>query len=99
MLFKRSANFIKITLTSSAIAKNILRKFSACCSSRVLKEILLNLVTPLTNIAISSPNSSSMEDNEVSVSSIMSCKIPAAIVITSSSKLANILATSKRCEV
>ncbi len=42
---------------SRAIARIILRKFSACFSSRLVKLIWLILVTPSTSVAISSPNS------------------------------------------
>ena len=43
---------------SRAIATSILRKFSACRSSRLAKAILPSLVTPSTSSAISPPNRS-----------------------------------------
>ena len=39
------------------MASSILRRFSACCSSREKVGILVSLVTPSTRVAISSPNS------------------------------------------
>ena len=59
MLCSRSASLIISTRRSRAIATSILRKFSACRSSREEKVSLPSLVTPSTSSAISLPNSRS----------------------------------------
>ena len=53
MLWRRSASLMRMTRMSRAIAMTILRKFSACFSSRLEKVILASLVTPSTRVAIS----------------------------------------------
>jgi hypothetical protein len=49
MLWVRSASLMRMTRMSRAIARIILRKFSACFSSRLVKLIWLILVTPSTS--------------------------------------------------
>ena len=56
MLCSRSASFTMMTRMSLVIASSILRRLSACRSSRFAKLILLSLVTPSTQRATSSPN-------------------------------------------
>ena len=46
MLWSRSESFIRMTLTSPAIAMSILRMFSACRSSRLENLKRSSLVTP-----------------------------------------------------
>ncbi len=61
MLWSRSASLMITTRASSAMAMNIFRMFSACCSSveRALPN-LLSLVTPSTRRATSRPKRFSM---------------------------------------
>ena len=77
ILCKRSASLIMITRTSLTIASIILRKFSACASSLDSNSRWVNLLTPSTNSATSSPNSLLRCSFAVSVSSITSCNIAA----------------------
>ena len=79
MLWSRSASFTTITRISLAIAKNIRRKFSACCSVLLENSNLDNLVTPSTNVRTSVPKRSSSSSRVTGVSSTTSCKNPAAI--------------------
>ena len=53
MLCVRSASFTRMTRMSRAIASSILRKFSACFSSREVKLIWPIFVTPSTSAATS----------------------------------------------
>jgi hypothetical protein len=62
MLWRRSASLTMITRMSVAMARIILRMFSACCSSLVLNCILLILVTPSTMLAVSLPKRRSSSD-------------------------------------
>ena len=79
MLCRRSASLMSTTRMSSTMASIILRRFSACCSSRVAKSIWLILVTPSTMCATCSPNSLRMSTMVTEVSSTESCSRPAAI--------------------
>ena len=74
MLCRRSASLISTTRMSCAIAMIILRKFSACFSSRLEKVIFETLVTPSTSRATSGPNSPCTSSSEAPVSSTTSCK-------------------------
>ena len=56
MLCVRSASLTKMTRRSFAIASSILRKLSACASSRLLNFSWSILLTPSTSSATSSPN-------------------------------------------
>ena len=69
MLCSRSASLMSTTRMSSAMARNILRMFSACCSSWERALNLDSLVTPSTRCATSAPNRSSMSEMLCSVSS------------------------------
>ena len=82
---------------SRAIASSILRKFSACCSSRVEYGSLPSLVTPSTRNAISLPNSSPSCSTVALVSSTQSCSRPAQTDATSSFSSAMICATASGC--
>ena len=76
-LCMRSANLIMITRMSSLIAMSILRRFSACCSSREENGILPSFVTPSVRFAISLPNAFTMSSYVTGVSSMTSCSRPA----------------------
>ena len=80
---------------SSTIASSILRKFSACRSSLVEKEMELILVTPSTTWATSGPNSSRTRSMVVRVSSTTSWSSPAAMATSSSRMSATREATSR----
>ena len=82
---------------SRAIASSILRKFSACFSSRVCQAIWPSLVTPSTSIWISGPNSRPMSSAVALVSSTQSCSRPAQTEGTSSFRSAISLATPSGC--
>ena len=56
MLCSRSASLTITTRMSRAMARNILRRFSAWVSSRLRKSSWVSLVTPSTSNATSSPN-------------------------------------------
>ena len=58
---------------SLAMATIILRMFSACSSSAVVKDICDSLVTPSTSRATSSPNCSRTASMDMPVSSTTSC--------------------------
>jgi hypothetical protein len=93
MLWVRSASFTRITRMSRAIASSILRKFSACFSSRDVKLIWPIFVTPSTSVAISVPKSDSTWSSVASVSSTVSWRSPVAMLGTSSRMSAMMLAT------
>ena len=80
---------------SSAMARNILRMFSACCCSWVSVLNLLSLVTPLTRRATSAPKRSSMSSSEYSVSSGMSWSRAAVTATGSSPSSARMRATAR----
>ncbi len=69
---------------SRAIASSILRKFSACRSSRVVQGIWPSLVTPSTRNWISVPKRRPMSSAVALVSSTQSCSRPAQTDGTSS---------------
>ena len=69
MLCSRSASLMSTTRMSSAMARNILRMFSACCSSCDRALNLDSFVTPSTRWATSGPKRSSTSEMEYSVSS------------------------------
>ena len=73
MLWSRSASLMSTTRMSSAIARNILRMFSACCCSWLSVLNLESFVTPSTRWATSTPKRSSRSASVYSVSSGMSC--------------------------
>ena len=78
---------------SRAIASSILRKFSACCSSRVEYGSLPSLVTPSTRNAISLPNCfAELLDRRARVLDT-SCSSAAQMLATSSFSCAMISAT------
>ncbi len=89
MLSMRSASLMRMTRMSRAIASSILRKFSACRSSRFCQGILPSLVTPSTRNAISEPNKRSSSAVVAEVSSTQSCRSPAQMEGTSSLQLAD----------
>ena len=99
MLWSLSANFIRITLISCAIARNIFLKFSAYASALGLSSILLSFVRLSTRKATSSPNSAFMSSAVVSVSSIVSCKRPAAMVVVSMHIFVRTAATARGCSM
>ena len=68
---------------SRAMATSILRKFSACRSSRLANASFPILVTPSTSSAMSPPNRSTRTALLVAVSSRTSWRSPAATVVTS----------------
>ena len=82
---------------SRAIASSILRKFSACRSSRVLHGSLPSLVTPSTRNAISWPNTCVSSSIVVEVSSTASCRRPAHTLGTSSLSCEMMYATDSGC--
>ena len=84
MLCSRSASLMITTRTSSAMAMNIFRMFSACCSSivRALPN-LLSFVTPSTRRATSRPKLFSRSAIVKSVSSGTSWRSAAASVSSS----------------
>ena len=73
MLCSRSASLIRMTRTSRAIASSILRKLSACTSSRDVNSIWSSLDTPSTMSATGLPNVVSSSFLVTEVSSITSC--------------------------
>ena len=79
---------------SFAIAKNILRRFSAWISTlSIVHEIWVSLVTPSTKSATSSPKIAVISSSVMTVSSTTSCRIPATRVSLSSSRSARMIAT------
>ena len=56
MLCRRSASLTSSTRTSSAMASNSLRRFSACLASLVTRSSLFSLVRPSTSAPMSWPN-------------------------------------------
>ena len=110
ILCSLSASFMRMTLISFAMARNILRRFSACISS--LSAFLsfgslvlsvrcrcFNFVTPSTRCATSSPNSARISSMVMMVSSSTSWSSPAAIVSLSSSSSASTMATHSGCMI
>src|SRR5437870_3442342 len=95
MLWSRSASLIMRTRRSRAIATSILRKFSACRSSREEKASLPILLTPSTRLAISWPNSRSSSSLVAPVSSRTSWRRPAVTVVTSILKSTRRWATAR----
>ncbi len=81
---------------SRAMASSILRKFSACRSSRVVHDILPSLVTPSTRNAISGVNTCCSSSIVVEVSSTQSWSRPAQIEGTSRRRSVMIEATESR---
>ena len=77
---------------SSAIARNILRMFSACCCSWVWVLNFDSFVTPSTRWATSDPKRSSMSPIEYSVSSGTSWSSAAVIATGSRPRSARICA-------
>ena len=76
------------------MARIILRRLSAFCSSRLVKSSLSSLVTPSTSWATSSPNSVRMVSSVMSLqSSTVSCRKPAAMVGASIIRSVRMLAT------
>ena len=96
MLCVRSASFTRITRRSRTIASSILRKLSACASSRLLNLIWSSLVTPSTSSATSAPNRAASWSFGVGVSSMTSCRIAAMIVSASRCRSARIAAAATR---
>ena len=93
-----------MTRISFAMARNILRRFSACISRRSaflsfgflilsVRCRCCSLVTPSTRRRTSSPNSSRICSSVITVSSSTSCNRPAAMVSLSSSSSARMIAT------
>src|SRR3546814_487931 len=83
MLCRRSASLIRITRRSRSIASSILRKLSAAASWRSWNLSLSSLVTPSTSSATVSPNSEASWARSSGVSSMVSCRIAATRVSTS----------------
>lgn len=94
MLWVRSASLMRTTRMSLAMAMIILRKFSACFSSRLVKLTRLNLVTPSTRTAISSPKADSISGRVARVSSTVSWSSPQMMLGRSSFRSANRPATA-----
>jgi hypothetical protein len=97
MLCRRSASLIRITRTSFAIASSILRKFSACASSRVVNSIWSSFETPSTMSATGLPNEDSISALVTVVSSVTSCSSAAARPCASSRHCDRMLATASGC--
>ncbi len=89
MLCSRSASLTTITRMSFAEARIILRKVSACASSRRTYSWRPILVTPSTSPQISLPNSFSSTSRLVSVSSSTSCSSPTATQVWSNLRSAS----------
>ena len=83
MLCVRSASLTRMTRRSRTIASSILRKLSACASSRLLNLIWSSLVTPSTSSATSAPKRSASSSFGVGVSSMTSCRMAATMVSAS----------------
>ena len=80
MLCRRSASLMMMTRMSWAVARSMLRQFSAWASSWEENWRLSSLVMPTTNLEISSPNSLRRSSAVVGVSSMTSCRSPAQTV-------------------
>ena len=94
MLCRRSASFTMITRMSRLMARNILRRLSACFSSMLSTSMLVSLVTPSTSSATMSPKSPATSESEVSVSSTVSCRSAAHTTSQSILSSARMMATS-----
>ena len=82
------------TRMSLDMARIILRRLSACCSSREIKSSRDSFVTPSTSCATSAPNSFWIISSVTfSQSSTQSCIRPAAIVAPSIIRSASVVAT------
>ena len=97
MLWSRSASLMRTTRMSSAIARNILRMFSACCCSWLWVLNLDSLVTPSTMWATSGPNRSSTSARLYSVSSATSWRSAAETATGSMPSSARICADAMGC--
>ena len=97
MLWSRSASLMRTTRMSSAIARNILRMFSACCCSWLWVLNFDSLVTPSTSWATSAPNRSSTSVRLYSVSSGTSWSSAAWIATGSIPSSARIWAEAIGC--
>ncbi len=86
-----------MTRTSRAIASSILRKLSACASSRESNSIWSNLDTPSTMSATGLPNFFSSSFLVTDVSSITSCSNAAASPWASRRHCERMLATASGC--
>ena len=86
-----------MTRTSCAIASSILRKFSACASSRDVNSIWSSLETPSTMSATGLPNEVSISALVTVVSSITSWRSAAASPCASSRHCDRMLATASGC--
>ncbi|MCY1248034.1 hypothetical protein D9M72_614210 [compost metagenome] len=99
ILCRRSASLTRRTRTSSEIASNSLRRFSACLAFLVTRSSFLILVRPSTKAPISSPKRSSFSCRVALVSSIVSCRSATAIVDSSRCISVRIAATSSGWEM
>jgi hypothetical protein len=94
MLWRRSASLISRIRMSLDIAISILRKFSACRSRAEVNSIRAILVSPSTRNATCSPKRRRISSAVVRVSSMASCRRPAATVNASRRISTRIPATS-----
>ena len=94
MLCSRSPSLMSTTRMSCDMARNILRIFSACCSSALIAENLLSFVTPSTSVPTSSPKRSAISAAVTDVSSGTSWSSAATRVAASRPRSARISAAS-----
>ena len=94
MLCSRSPSLMSTTRMSCDMARNILRMFSACCSSALIAENLLSLVTPSTRMPTSSPKRSAISAVVTDVSSGTSWSSAATRVAASRPRSARMSAAS-----
>ena len=97
ILWVRSANLMRMTRTSRAMASSILRKDSAWFSSRVVKLIFSSLVRPSTNSATGEPKRSIRSTLVTPQSSMASCSKAAMRAGASSFHSAHWAATAIGC--
>ena len=83
MLCSRSHSLMSITRTSWLIARSILRRFSACCSSTEENWMRVSFVTPSTSSGTSAPNFAFSASSATPVSSTTSCKSAAMMLSVS----------------
>src|SRR5216117_651727 len=92
----QAENFRKMLL---AMARSILRKFSACASSALWNSMRSSLETPSTSSATGLPKVSEISSLVTEVSSVTSCSSAAISVCPSRCQSARISATARGCEM
>ena len=83
MLWRRSASLMITTRMSFDMARNILRRLSACFSSIELTSMDVSFVTPSTSSATDLPKREEISSSEADVSSTVSCMRAAQMVSSS----------------